>query len=135
MENGTLKWMDIQGFEMRRVNESTIVQLASWEVSFLQQLVWQVYKKDYWHVEMRLEFGKNVLYMVFTSIYPFYVVNPFANWEKKYSRVTRACIDLLLPRTCKNLALACNKTWDDGIREMICLSSDKNYEKKTSNYL
>ena len=51
--------------------------------------------------------------------------------EKKYSRVTRACIDLL-PRTCKNLEFACNKTWDDRRREMIGLSSPSTYEKKQS---
>ena len=66
------------------MNESTIAQLASEEVSFGSN--WydkcdeiNVSYKDSWHVEMGLEFGNIGIYMVFTSIYPFYVVNPFAN--------------------------------------------------------
>ena len=108
---------------MRRVNESTIAQLASWEVSFWKQLV-----KDSWHVAMGLELWN--IGMVFTSISPFFMCSIHLKIDKKYSRVTCACIDLFLPRTCKNLALAYNKKWDDGRREMIGLSSPKTYEKK-----
>ena len=68
--------------------------------------------------------------MVFTSIYPFFMCSIHLQIDKNSSRVTRACIDLLLPRTCKNLALACNKTWDDGRREVIGLYSPNNYENK-----
>ena len=55
--------------------------------------------------------------------------------DKNSSRVTHACIDLLLPWTCKNLALACNKTWDDGRREMIGISSPNTYEKNNKQLL
>ena len=108
---------------MRRVNESTIAQFASWEVSFWKKLV-----KDAYHVAMGLNLWN--IGMVFTSISPFFMCSIQLQIEKKSSRVTRACIDLFLPRTCKNLALACNKTWDDGRREMIGLYSPNTYEKK-----
>ena len=108
-----------------------IVQFTSWEVSFWKQLV-----KDAWHVAMVLDLWNIGLYMFFTSISPFFMCSIHLQIEKKSSRVTRACIDLLLPKTCKNLALAYNKTWDDGRREIIGLYSPKNYEKTTtSNYL
>ena len=113
---------------MRRVNESTIVQLASWEFSFWQQLV-----NDSWHVVMGLELWN--IGMVFTSISPFFMCSIHFQIEKKSSRVTRACIDIFPPRTCKNLALACNKTWDDGRREMIGLSSPNTYEKNNKQLL
>ena len=128
MENVTLTWMDFYGFEMRRVNESTIVQLASWEVSFWKQLV-----NDSWHVAMGLDLWN--IGMVFTSISPFFMCSIHLQIEKKSSRVTHACIDLFLPRTCKNLALTCNKTWDDGRRETIGLSSLKTYEKNNKQLL
>ena len=67
---------------------------------------------------------------VFTSISPFFMFSIHLQIEKKSSWVTHACIDLFLPRTYKNLALACNKKWDDGRREMIGLSSPNTYEKK-----
>ena len=113
---------------MRRVNEYTIVQLASSGVSFWQQLV-----KDSWHVEMGLELLN--IGMVCTSIYPFFMCSIHFIIEKNSSRVTRACIDFLLPRTCKNLAFSCNKTWDDGRREMISLSSPNTYEKNNKQLL
>ena len=121
---------------MRRVNESTIVQLGSWGVFFRQQLVWQVSKNDYWHVAMGLDFGNIGICMFCTSISPiFFMCSIHLQIDKKSSRVTRACIDLLLPRTCKNLALACNKTWDDGRREMIGLFSPNTYEKNNKQLL
>ena len=79
---------------------------------------------------MRLDFKNIGLCMVCTSISPFFMCSIHLQIEKKSSRVTHACIDLFLPRTCKNLALACNKTWDDGRREIIGLSSPNTYEKK-----
>ena len=114
---------------MRKVNESTIVQLDSWKVFFWKQLV-----KHSWHVEMEVELLN--IGMVCTSIYPFFMCSIHLQIEKKSSRVTCACIDLFIPRTCKDLAHASNKTWDDGRIEIIGLSSPNTYEKKTiSNYL
>ena len=87
---------------------------------FQQQVVWQMAKNHYWHVAMRLDFRNIGICMVCTSISPFFFMCLIhLQFEKKSSRVTRACIDLFLPRTCKNLALACNKTWDDGRRRSM----------------
>ena len=119
---------------MRRVNESTIVQLASWGVSFGNKWDDRCLKRILGMLQWDLNFRNIGLYIVCTSISPFfYVLNPFSNWEKVFK--SRACIDLLLPRTCKNLALACNKTWDDGRREMIGLSSPNTYEKNNNQLL
>ena len=70
---------------------------------FLQQQVgWQVSKNDFWHVAMGLDFGNIGICMVCTSISPFFFMCSIKlQIDKKSSRVTRACIDLLLPRTCK----------------------------------
>ena len=81
------------------VNESTISHLASWEVSFWKQLV-----KDAWHVTMGLELWNIGLYMFFTSISPFFMCSIHFQIEKKSSRVTHACIDLLLTRTYRKLS-------------------------------
>ena len=70
------------------------------------------------------------LYGLHINLSIFFMCSIQLQIDKKSSRVTRACIDLLLPRTYKNLTLACNKSWDDGRREMIGLYSPNNYEKK-----
>ena len=121
---------------MRRVNESTIVQLAFWGVSFGNKWDDRCLKRILGMLQWDLNFGNIGLCMVFTSISPFFsMCSIHFQIDKKSSRVTHACIDLLLPRTCKNLALACNKTWDDGRIEMIGLSSPNTYEKNNKQLL
>ena len=62
------------------------------------------------HVAIEFELWKIGIHMVFTSISPFFMCSIHFQIEKKSSRVTRACIDLLLLRTYKSLALAYSKT-------------------------
>ena len=140
MESGTLTWMDFSYFEIRRVNESTKAQLASWEVSFdgnwydkCDELnvilkVFLAYSNGTWLMENWSLYGFHINLSIFMCSIHLQI-------DKNSSRVTRACVDLLLPRTCKNLAFACNKTWDDGRREMIGLSSPNTYEKNNKQLL
>ena len=125
---------------MRRVNESTIAQLASWEVSFgsnwydkcdelnLVLKGFLAYRNGTWLMEHWSLYGFHINLSIFMCSIHLQI-------EKKSSRVTHTCIHLFLPRTCKNLALACNKTWDDGRREMIGLFSPNTYEKKNKQLL
>ena len=109
------------------MNESTIAQLASWEVSFGSN--WYD-KCDELNVVLKgfLACSNGTWLMKHWSLFffshqylNFFMCSIYLKIDKKSSRVTRACIDLFLPRTCKNLALAYNKTWDDGRIEMIGL--------------
>ena len=125
---------------MRRVNESTIAQLASWEVSFGSNWYdkcdeFNVVLKGFLACSNGTWLWKNwSSYGLHINISIFLFSIRFQN-EKKSSRVTRACIDFFLPRTCKNLALACNKIWDDGRREMIGLYSPNTNEKNKNKLL
>ena len=119
---------------MRRVNESTIVELASWGVSFGNNWYDRCLKRILGMLEWDLNFGNIGLFRVFTSISPFfYVLNLFANWEKVFKN--HSCMHWPSSKDLQNLAFACNKTWDDGRREMIGLSSPNTYEKNNKQLL
>ena len=107
---------EMYGHNMVLVNEHN-GQKVFWKDSLLEI-----------HVETKFELWNIGIHMVFTSISPFLMFSIHFQIEKKSSRVTRACIDLLLLRTYKSLALAYSKTWDHGARDVIDISSSNTYE-------
>ena len=112
------------------MNESTIVQLASWGVSFDNNWYERCLKMILGMQQSDLTSEKlDSIWFAHQFVHFFYVLNPFSNWEKVFK--SHSC--MRWPSSSKdlqNLAFACNKTWDDGRREMIGLSSPNTYEKK-----
>ena len=114
---------EMYGHNMVLVNEHD-EQKVFWEASLVAI-----------HVAIEFELWNIGIHMVFTSISPFFMSSIHFQIEIKSSRVTHACTDLLLLRTCKSLALAYSKTWDHGGRDVFDISSSNTYEEKNNKQL
>ena len=82
------------------------------------------------HVAIELDLSNTSIHMVYISIPHLLCSIHLQFLEEFFLKSLMHVLTFYLLRTCKNLALACSKTWDHGRREVIGLSSSNTYEKK-----